>query len=76
MSAQKRVEEGGYIGRYQSVNSVDGSPLECFTCRDESLYHDSFAYWNESGDDLLCHQCYERKDGENRVKYLRVLTQH
>lgn len=72
-----RVEEGGYMGKYQTVNATEGSPnLECFTCHDESLYHDSFAYWNEDDYDLLCSACYRKKSQDDGTKYIKVLTQH
>lgn len=75
--SERRACYGGHMGKWYTVSPTEGSePLECFACHDESLYHDSFAYWNDEECDLLCTKCYQKKDGKNGTNYIKVLTQH
>jgi hypothetical protein len=61
---------------------IPGDSLQCFSCQDESLYHDSFAYWNRSRDDLLCASCFKLKNEtpgnweDDLNTYIKVLTFH
>lgn len=48
--------------------------LDCFTCHDKSLYHDSHAFWNEDKDDLLCVQCFKQLN--DTTGYISVITFH
>lgn len=75
MSGTRRTAYGGHMGAILSVIAAEGAPeLTCFTCGDESLYHDAYAYWHEENDDLLCPDCFQEK--ERPKDYLRVVTYH
>lgn len=69
----RRTQYGGMMGKYVSVEATRDQ-LKCFTCGDESLYHDSLAYWHEKKDDLVCHSCHSKK--MDKKEYMLVLTQH
>lgn len=66
---------GGDLDDIPTVMSNNDKPLHCNICFDKSLYHDSFAYWAEDSNDLLCQECYE-KDKIIHEGYIEVLTQH
>ena len=75
ISPKRRAGYGGDLGKWPTVSPTEGSePLACFSCHDDSLYHDSFAYWDDDACDLLCSNCYSEK--ENKSSYVKVLTQH
>lgn len=75
MSQKWRTEYGGHLGNWATVVAAQGADdLKCFTCGDESLYHDAYAYWHEKNDDLLCPACFKKKDAPEG--YIRVLTYH
>jgi len=73
-----RVVSNGNFGDMQSVSANPSyhSDLDCFSCHDESLYHDSFAYWSPAADDLLCEACFAKLSQEKRANYQRVITFH
>jgi hypothetical protein len=48
--------------------------LDCFTCHDESLYHDSNAFWSKDKDDLLCVDCFKKL--QDKTGYVSVITFH
>jgi len=48
--------------------------LDCFTCHDDSLYHDSNAYWSKDKDDLLCVECFKKL--QDKTGYVSVITFH
>lgn len=55
------------------VCSCTNENLKCFTC-EINLYHDSYAWYNEEKDDLLCCDCFNKlKDNTN---YEKVVTFH
>jgi hypothetical protein len=82
----KSVEYGGHLGDYMTVNSTNDVPLKCFSCGDDSLYHDAHAWWNPLEDDLLCDDCVALKIINAPINrtgklsfqpgYYKVLTQH
>jgi hypothetical protein len=67
-----RTQYGGMMGKYITVEATEGQ-LECFRCGDDSLYHDSLAYWHEEKDDLVCQSCFKKMEMKD---YDLVLTQH
>ncbi len=72
-----RVQYGGHlINTIICVQSANDNPLECFTCHDESLYHDAWCHWNETTDDLLCVKCFESLEPGAQASYQRALSQH
>jgi len=74
----KRVWSEFDLGELTTVSATEeyGKNLDCFSCHDKSLYHDSFAYWNNDKDDLLCENCFGKLGAENQTGYQRVLTFH
>lgn len=58
------------------VCSNNNDQLICFTCGDESLYHDSYAWWDDDNDDLICGPCYIKKGSDSIEKYKKVVTFH
>lgn len=56
-----------------TVSPVDGDPpLNCFKCKGRPLANDSFAYWDEAGDDVICEDCYfdyENAQGSIVLRY-------
>jgi hypothetical protein len=73
----RRAGYGGHMKEWYTVSPTEGSgPLDCFGCHDESLYHDSIAYWDDDACDLLCLKCYSEKGEIEKSTYMKVLTYH
>jgi hypothetical protein len=77
MATAARVEEldvGTAATKFVTRSSGNQKDLECFTCHDSSLYHDSYAYWNQDKDDLLCVTCFAELP--DQTGYISVITYH
>jgi hypothetical protein len=55
------------------LSDDSGKELKCDECKDESLYHDSFAYFNSVTSRLLCESCYAK---QSPTGYVKVVTFH
>jgi len=53
--------------------SDDARELKCDACNDESLYHDSIAYFDETTKRVVCETCYAK---EKPKDYTKVITYH
>lgn len=53
--------------------SDEAKPLECDACHDESLEHDSWAYFSAETARVLCEPCHAKEKPEN---YTKVMTFH
>ena len=58
----------------------DGKQLSCDFCKDESLYHDANAWFNQETNTLACYKCLVNKceplENVHIVGYIKVLTFH
>lgn len=72
----RRTLFGGFMGKVPSVISNTKATLACFTCGDDTLYHDAWAYWNEETDDLLCPSCFKKLAPGLGESYEKVITFH
>jgi Zn finger protein HypA/HybF involved in hydrogenase expression len=53
--------------------SDDKKELKCDACNDETLYHDSIAYFDETTHRVVCEMCRAK---ENSKAYIKVITYH
>jgi hypothetical protein len=65
-------------GQVMYVCSTTDDDLHCFSCGNQSLRCDEWAYWCEALDDLVCLACYAEKILARPQKpgavYLKVVT--